>query len=222
MKKTCFTLIVVLAFFSCNRDPQWESSEWSYEEQIEVLTPTSVLLTLRFDDNIKPLITGVNVRYRNNTFSSQIVEMQKNNEFTAFIGNLEREKEYHIEYLIEPEYLRQRKYESSFVAHCDALPIAKTGKADELTPVSAMIYGKVETGVSEYKIDGYGFYYSLLQTGEYERHQVRCGGNSTGADFKAQLSLLRAGATYYYYAYATNANGTAYGDTLSFTLPTNY
>jgi uncharacterized protein (TIGR02145 family) len=45
-------------------------------------------------------------------------------------------------------------------------------------------------------------------------------GDLDGSDFTGQLSGLTPGATYYVSAFATNAAGTGYGDTLSFSTPT--
>ena len=223
MKKATYILIM-LACVACTRDAKYDVAELRLTESVSVLTPSTVQLSLDFDASSKPLIDSVEVRYASEDAPEDIrsAYLTKDAEFTIVLTGFIPDKQYNTSYWITPSYLQQKEYTSSFVAHCNALPEAKTEIADYLTPVSARIHGSVAKGVSEYIISEYGFYYSLLQTGEYERHQVKCGESSEGCSFSTTINTLRAGATYYYYAYATNCNGTTYGDTLTFTLPSTY
>lgn len=223
MKKATYILIM-LACVACTRDAKYEVAELRLAESVSILTPTTVQLSLDFDASSKPLIDSVEVRYASEDTPEDIhsVYLTKDAEFTIVLSGFTPDKQYTVSYWIRPSYLQQKEYKSSFVTHCNALPETTTGMADHLTPVSAKLHGSVAKGVSEYMISEYGFYYSLLQTGEYERHQVKCGENTEGCTFSADINTLRAGATYYYYAYSVNVNGIAYGDTLSFTLPKTY
>lgn len=209
---------------ACTQDARWKSAEFQIKETITVLTPNMVQISLDFDDAVKQMIEGVEVHCTPENDPANVISIQLTKElgFTFVQTDFISEQRYNVTYLITPSYLQQREYISSFVTHCNALPKVVTGIADDLTPVTANLHGIVEKGVSGYTITEYGFYYSLLPTGEYERHKVMCGKNSDGCSYSAPIDTLRAGATYYYYAYATNCNGIIYGDTLTFTLPKTY
>ena len=224
MKKIYFTLIIIFACIACTRDAEWTAEELYVEEIISVLTPSTVQITLDFAAAVKPMIESVAVSCapEDNATNTKSFLLNKENNFTVVVTDFIPEQRYNVAYTITPSYLQQKEFVSSFVTHCNALPEVVTGIADELTPVSAKLHGSVEKGMSGYTIEEFGFYYSLLPNGEYERHQVKCGENSNGEAFSATINTLRAGATYYYYPYSTNVNGISYGDTLSFTLPRTY
>lgn len=224
MKKEYVILIIALVCMACTQDAKWEPAEFQMKETISVLAPRLVQISVDFDASIKPMIESVDVRCTPENDPTNILSFQLTKEanFSFVQSGFIPEQQYTISYTIHPSYLQQREYTSSFVTHCNALPEVVTYGADELTPVSALLHGSVAKGVSDYAITEYGFYYSLLPTGDYERHQVKCGENSEGGVYSAMINTLRAGATYYYYAYATNMNGIVYGDTLSFTLPRTY
>lgn len=224
MKKILIILITTLVCIGCTADAEWNVAELQIKESISVLTPSIVQISLDFDNAVKPMIESVGVQCTPENDPTNVISIQLTKEmgFTFVQTNFIPEQRYNITYLINPSYLQQREYISSFVTHCNALPKVVTSNADNLTPVTANLHGTVEKGVSGYTITEYGFYYSLLPTGEYERHKVMCGKNSDGCSYSATIDTLRAGATYYYYAYATNCNGITYGDTLTFTLPKTY
>ena len=224
MKKGYVILIIALVCMACTQDAKWEPAEFQMAETISVLAPRLVQISVDFNASIKPLVESVDVRCapENDPTNILLFQLTKEAGFTFVQSDFIPEQQYTISYRIHPSYLQQREYTSSFVTHCNALPEVVTSEADELTPVSALLHGSVAKGVSGYAITEYGFYYSLLPTGDYERHQVKCGENSEGGAYSAAINTLRAGATYYYYAYATNMNGIVYGDTLTFTLPRTY
>lgn len=224
MKKGYVILIIALVCMACTQDAKWEPAEFQMAEIISVLTPNTVQVSLEFDSSVEPMIESVEVccTPENDPTNILLFQLTKEADFTIIQSDFIPEQQYTISYTINPSYLQQREYTSSFITHCEALPEVVTCEADELTPVSALLHGSVAKGVSGYAITEYGFYYSLLPTGDYERHQVKCGENSEGRMYSASINTLRAGATYYYYAYATNMNGIVYGDTLTFTLPRTY
>lgn len=224
MKKGYIILIILLACISCTQDAKWEVAEFYMAETISILTPTTAQVTLHVDTLAKPMVEAIEMNYapESDRINSKTVLLTNETNFTVVLADLITDQQYYVSYNVIPSYLQQKEYTSSFVAHCNALPEVVTGVADNLTPTSAQLNGIVRKGISDYTITEYGFYYSLLQTGEYERHKVQCGENSDGCSFNAKIDTLRAGATYYYYAYATNCNGIVYGDTLTFTLPKTY
>lgn len=224
MKKILIILITTLFSIGCTQDTEWNAAELQIKESISVLSPSMVQISLDFDIAVKQMIESVEVQCTPENYPTNVISIQltKEMDFTCVQTDFIPEQRYNVTYLINPSYLQQKEYISSFVTHCNALPKVVTNNADNLTPVTANLHGLVEKGVSGYTITEYGFYYSLLPTGEYERHKVMCGKNSDGSSYSATIDTLRAGATYYYYAYATNCNGIIYGDTLSFTLPKTY
>jgi len=95
-------------------------------------------------------------------------------------------------------------------------PTVQTNVATDITSDGATIYGDVisDGGAT---VTARGFLYGTSENNLTEDVQS---GNGTGS-FSANLTALTSGTAYYYKAYATNSEGTAYGEVLSFTtLPT--
>lgn len=94
----------------------------------------------------------------------------------------------------------------------NARPFVRTQAATDLEPTSAKLKGEIlsEGGAS---VTDAGFIWG-------EQADLSDGTEltvaETSGEFSANLEALIAGTTYYYLAFATNENGTAYGDTLDF------
>ena len=65
-------------------------------------------------------------------------------------------------------------------------------------------------------ITGYGFYISESSSPQSGGKKVSVGSNSTTGSFSYDETELQGGKTYYYQAYAEDANGTKYGDVKNF------
>jgi hypothetical protein len=91
-------------------------------------------------------------------------------------------------------------------------PSVETLAATEISLTSAKINALI-TNDGGAEIAASGFYYGHSQDSlEYEVVS-----SSMSTSFSAVINSLEVGATYYYKAYATNIEGTAYGEILSFT-----
>ena len=91
-------------------------------------------------------------------------------------------------------------------------PTVQTNSASNITATSAKLSGNV-TFNGGATVTARGFMYG---TNESNLSQSIQSGSGTGSYTKT-LSGLSASTTYYYKAYATNSEGTAYGDVMSFT-----
>ena len=96
-----------------------------------------------------------------------------------------------------------------------ALPTVTTDSLSNLGATSVYLYGTVieEEGVPT--ATDFGFKYSI----DIYSFNVSVQGVSGTVGFTATLTGLQPGTTYYYRAYATNENGTGYGEIKTFTTP---
>ena len=92
------------------------------------------------------------------------------------------------------------------------VPAVTTGAVSNITATSATLSGNV-TSAGVASVTSRGFLYG---TNSSDLTQTVLGGSGTGS-FTKSLTGLTSGTTYYYKAYATNSEGTAYGEVLSFT-----
>lgn len=91
-------------------------------------------------------------------------------------------------------------------------PRTRTLAANNIELTSATIKGEIVSD-GGFEVTDFGF---VLGATEDLSDGVEVGANMDGQFFTADLEALIAGTTYYYQSYATNQNGTAYGDTLNF------
>ena len=98
-------------------------------------------------------------------------------------------------------------------------PTISTVSSSSITPFQATVEGDIDSDGRE-NITERGFVFSSTVTnpeiGNADVDQVIDSSTDLG-NFSKILSGLISGTTYYYRAYATNLNGTAYGDVLTFT-----
>lgn len=95
-----------------------------------------------------------------------------------------------------------------------ALPVAETGEAEAITETTARLTGRVISNGGSSLISK-GFYYSTDV--ENVTNGTRCYSTTEGDGIVCELADLAVATTYYYCAYAENANGIRTGDVLSFT-----
>jgi hypothetical protein len=94
-------------------------------------------------------------------------------------------------------------------------PQVSTLAADDITATSAILHGKVDDkGRPSYTEKGFCYSTSVPNPTIDENKKV-VSGTGVGA-FSANLSGLTTSSTYYVRAYATNSEGTAYGQSISF------
>lgn len=101
----------------------------------------------------------------------------------------------------------------SFVTNSDGKPVVSTLAAEDITITTALLLGSIDNFADIDLITDCGFLY-----GESQDPSIRIKPTSVPTDgrFSVSLSELKTNTTYYFKAYATNRNGTAYGTTLSF------
>lgn len=97
----------------------------------------------------------------------------------------------------------------------DGLALLTTTSATNITNTSATVGGNV-TSDSGYPVTSYGVVWSTSQNPTINLITKTSDGNGIGS-FTSSIANLTAGATYYVRAYATNSEGTAYGNQISFT-----
>jgi hypothetical protein len=95
-------------------------------------------------------------------------------------------------------------------------PAVTSGAASAITQVSATVAGTINAnGCSA--VTAYGIEWSLTPGFPNGSGTQVASSNLNGGNFSSDLTGLTASTTYYYHAYATNGNGTGYGNEQSFT-----
>jgi len=94
-------------------------------------------------------------------------------------------------------------------------PTVSTGVVSGITMSGALVGGTV-TDLGTSSITQYGHCWSLTQTPTISNLKSQLGGETTIGDYSSTLTGLEAGKTYYVRAYATNSDGTSYGDQVQF------
>jgi hypothetical protein len=91
-------------------------------------------------------------------------------------------------------------------------PTAETGNAASIAGNYATLNGDITSNGGDI-INGYGFYYS---TDQNQWSEVTAGTDNHYGSFSYNLTGLTINTNYYFKAYATNPEGTAYGSVVSF------
>lgn len=224
MKKTLIYLLILIGLLTgCTNDPDWGACAQFPDYQEEIITKQhSAKLTITFKGEIAATISNVELVYsQDESFSDyQHVNMVYQDKCaTVELMSLDSDATYYVHYLITPEFLQIPK-SSSFKTINHDLPYVITTFADNITPTSARLHGAANENDS-YEIIDKGIIYTLVLNDSTWNNRVSCQ-STPETNFYVDAENLRAGATYYFFAYATNRNGTAYGDTISFTTPKTY
>lgn len=212
-----YYLLLVSILTACEADPKWEQQVLTYTDSFaSSWNTTDVCLIV--DEQSNALTQRIEIGYSlNEDFSGERFASMTRNEQGQWIARLTELKDsstYYVHYHFTPSYLQPEVRASSFQTKPYPKPIVHTYNATAISATTAVLIGKAELGESNDSILERGFYYSLLREGDYERYQVKCGSGS--GTFYVTIAALRANATYYFVAYATNEHGVAYGDTLQF------
>ena len=97
----------------------------------------------------------------------------------------------------------------------DCIPEVSTNSLTSVTSNRAMVGGNV-TSDRGYSVTSRGIVYGTSPSLNLLNGEVLNAGSGTGA-FTSSLTALSPNTTYFYRAFATNANGTAYGSEIDFT-----
>lgn len=200
---------------ACENDAKWQHQDADFHEEVAT-TLHNAYFTVSWDEASACFVREVILEYALSADfdSSEYRHMSlQDGQWYAEMLNMEPEVTRYYRYWVAPEYLQPKPVARSFVTTNTLLPTITTNTATEISAITAILHGKTSI-FDNYEITERGFYYSLLKDDDFERKQVKCG--SGEGYFKTEISALRANATYYYYAYAVNKNGIAYGDTLQF------
>lgn len=103
---------------------------------------------------------------------------------------------------------------SNTAVDCPAKPDVTTAAAGSFTNSKATLNAS-DVNANNDAITAYGFKWGTTT----DCANTRPASNLSSTTFSYQLTDLTAGQTYYFKAYATNGQGTTYGDVVSFTVP---
>jgi hypothetical protein len=98
------------------------------------------------------------------------------------------------------------------------LPVVSTNEAVEINAIKVSASGSA-TSAGNLQLTAKGFVYSISENPTLANNTGMITVNDTLENYVGLLSDLQPQTTYYLKAYATNINGTAYGNQVSFTTP---
>ena len=137
-------------------------------------------------------------------------------EFTVTLTDLTSNATYYVRaYAISSEGVAYSSNEVSFETLIDAMaPQLSTAEISEITATTATAGGNItDAGTPAYTVRGVCFATTASPTIDDSKAISEGGGIG---DFTVALTNLTPNTTYYARAYATNSNGTAYGNEVSF------
>ena len=97
----------------------------------------------------------------------------------------------------------------------NGLPVVSTVSSESVNGNSAVINGKIDDKV-ESALISYGFAYAESPNPTIDQFKLEVGTDGDG-EYNAKITDLKPSTKYYVKAYATNGNGTSYGDQIDFT-----
>jgi hypothetical protein len=142
-----------------------------------------------------------------------VCEQDDNGEFSAELAGLNEGTAYHVRAYATNAKGTAYGEERNFTTVAITLPTVVTLDPSDITMSSAVCSGKI-TNDGNSEILACGICYGTSDTPTISDNVVAATNNST--NFTCTLSGLSAVTTYYVRAYATNAKGTAYGETMVF------
>lgn len=135
--------------------------------------------------------------------------------FTATLNDLEELTTYHVRAYATNEAGTAYSQDFTFTTlEGNPLPTLTATTISDITSSEAKATSSI-TDSGKGSLTDAGFCYSAVQNPTISNNKVSCGTQTT--TFSAKLTGLNSSTTYYVRAYATNANGTAYGEETSFT-----
>ena len=150
-----------------------------------------------------PTITSLHTEVQNTTSS-----------FCYQLSNLKAETKYYVRAYAKNKIGVVYGEEKSFTTKSALIPTITTSSVTDISYTSATVGGNV-TNDGGAEVTERGVVYSTSQNPTTSNSKVQ-GGTGTGS-FTCSLTNLQEGITYYVRAYATNQQGTAYGEQKTFT-----
>ncbi|MCQ2118856.1 MAG: carboxypeptidase regulatory-like domain-containing protein [Bacteroidales bacterium] len=139
--------------------------------------------------------------------------------YECTISGLESETKYYVRaYAENTEGLSYSAQTLSFTTSAEpTIPTVSTISADNITATSASLTGRIISMGNVVRIIDHGHVWSTSPHPTLSNCDYSSLGETTSAnDFSSYVSSLSPGTKYYIRAYATNSEGTAYGDDVSF------
>ena len=219
MKKIYSILLcigLIAGFISCEKDRDFKLITLTLTS--ETITPSYESAEVRCVLKAAATISEVYVHYSPTSSFADYKEVEMTNEngtYIAQLTDLHKNTMYYVRYGASNKYSSTiTKKNSSFHTLDFSLPVLTTTSVTQVTTNSAVTGGNV-TDDGGASVTERGVVYGTSPNPTTSDNKIT-NGIGTGA-FTCNLTGLQANTTYYVRAYATNSQGTAYGDEMSFT-----
>lgn len=214
MAKHYYISLLLCMLCACNVDPRWEPRVLTIADSITT-TYKSADIQLTLPPDCKTVIKNILVEYSStanmDTAHKVTMSVDESGVWRTQLLGLADSCIYYYRYKIEPELIYYTRDKYSFMTATLPPPFATTIQATDIKFTSARLHGSASRNLDAAIVER-GFYYNLLREDTIFRKQIICGAGE--GEFEAVAESLRANATYFFVAYARNAHGIAYGDTL--------
>ena len=134
--------------------------------------------------------------------------------FSAVLSGLTSGATYYVRAFADNSCGTSYGKEMTFTTTQKSLPVVRTLSVGSITYEAATFYGEVVSDGGD-SVTAYGVCWGLQMNPTIESNSVKIVGRGTGS-FSTKLEELDAETMYYARTFATNSQGTAYGDNLPF------
>ncbi len=231
MKKTLLILSAIVLFFAgCKKDDILEEGEVLYKFAVTTNNITDIKSTtaqcggdisLTSVDGLKVTARGVCWSTKPNPTinDNKTSDGSGTGSFTSNLINLNANTTYYVRAYATNEKGTSYGEEKSFTTMVnESMPVVTTNEVTNITQTTATSGGNV-TSDGNAAVTARGVCWSTSQNPTIDDNKT-VDGNGTG-NFTSNITGLTANTTYYVRAYATNENGTSYGEEKSFTTMVN-
>ena len=223
MKKTLLILSAIFLFFAgCKKDDVIEASKVEVKNEVIEEGSSYIKINAEYVYPEEMAAVSLYLSEQENMSDAKVFECKmEGKSFSVEANGLKENKKYHYCYEFDNGYEKKTVYgeQRSFTTLQNIeLPTVTTTNVSNITQTTATSGGNV-TSDGGANVTARGVCWSTSQNPTISNSHTT-DGSGTGS-FTSNITGLTANTTYYVRAYATNENGTSYGEEKSFTTMVN-
>lgn len=208
-------IVFSLCFVACERNEEVVVSTLTIEEEkIETAYPVATITcSLQTNATVEEVVVHLSQTEDFADYTSQTMTLQEDGSYSTQFSNLPEEIVYYIRYEVS------NRYSYMYISNLSTLfitskPEVITSEPENIGMFSAIVGGKVLKD-NGYAITTRGVCYSTTENPTINDTKIERSPNI--GQFSCEITGLLSNTVYYVRAFATNANGTSYGQQVTFT-----